>query len=109
MNSIVFSLVTALSLTACMAAEPPQEIQSQEIVAAPAALSCTGKVRCACFVTNEHGGEAKVSGSDFAGTCDANNNCKATCAASCSTGVAKVTGDGCHPVTQVPKHNPLEL
>lgn len=60
----------------------------------PAGLVCRGKARCACFEVRADGTEQKIVNSDFDGTCDPNDNCRATCG-SCAKGQARSQGDNC--------------
>lgn len=60
----------------------------------PAALVCRGKAGCACFEVRADGTEQKIVGSDFDGTCDPNDNCRASCG-SCAKGQARSQGDNC--------------
>jgi hypothetical protein len=57
-------------------------------------LVCSGKVGCACFEVRADGTERKIVGSDYAGTCDPANDCRATCAP-CTTGSARIIRDTC--------------
>ena len=105
MKSILFAFVATLSLLACIS-EPtspaPTADDSTEltlpadVAIEPAPATCTGKVRCACFEVSSTGAESKITGSDFNGVCDPNNECKPACAASnCRRGTPKSTGDSC--------------